>query len=264
MPAQTTMKPATQEKIHCLWDELSDFNVSQSDQAAAHLMTMLGRLVEALNVTWGGAVRMDGDCRNDPLRGWRVSAMKLLHPVASHPEGDPFKDILKLWDQREIDASFLLPMRGVGRFRAYTFRKDLPPEWFDSPFYQGHYASAGIRDAVFVGFPLNRDAESHFGFYADKPFTDEDIVLLSYALRGIKWFHRQLMLSHALLMASSPLTPAERKVLHLLLTGVPEKTIAERISRSATTVHQHVVNIFRKFGVRSRVELMSLWLTCGE
>jgi len=65
---------------------------------------------------------------------------------------------------------------------------------------------------VFVAFPLNHDAESHFGFYSRGAFTGEQIARLVYALRGIKWFRRHLMLSHGLLTASSPLSPAERKV----------------------------------------------------
>jgi len=61
-------------------------------------------------------------------------------------------------------------------------------------------------------------------------------------------------------MASSPLTPTEHRVLRLLLTGAPEKRIADQLGLAVSTTHQHVVAIFRKFGVRSRAGLMSLWL----
>lgn len=254
------MNAASQEEIHRLWDELSDFEAHQAEQAAIHLMESLCHLAGAWNATWGGATRVSGECGSDPLRGWRVPAMKLLHPIAPHPDEGPFKAILRLWDQREIDPSFLLPMRGVGTFRTYSFRRELPPEWFESPFYQGHYAAVGTHDSVFVGFPLNPDAESHFGFYSRRRFSDAEIALLAYAMRGIKWFHRKLMLGHGLLVASSPLTPTERRVLQLLLTELSEKQIGGQMGLAASTVHQHVLNIFRKFGVRSRAGLMSLWL----
>lgn len=204
---------------------------------------------------------MGGEHDGDPLRGWRVSAMKLLRPIVPHPDEGPFKEILRQWDQREIDPSFLLPMRGVGGFRTYSFRRELPPEWFESPFYRRHYAAVGTFDSVFVGFPLNPDAESHFGFYSRRMFTDGEIALLAYAARGIKWFHRKLMLDHGLLVASSPLTPTERRALRLLLTGIPEKRIADQMGLATSTVHQHVLAIFRKFGVRSRAGLMGLWLS---
>ncbi len=253
------MTPTTQEKIHRIWDELSDFEASQSDQAVIHLMESLCNLASAWNATWGGAVRMDGEDDNDLLQGWRVSSM-LLHPIAPHPDEGPFKEILQLWDRREIDPSFLLPMRGVGTFRTYSFRRELSPEWFESPFYQYHYGSVGTCDAVFIGFPLNQDAESHFGFYSRKTFTGEEITLLSYAVRGIKWFHRQRMLSHGLLVAATPLTPAERRVLRLLLAGLSEKLIAEQLERSYHTTHKSITSIYRKFGVKTRAALMALWL----
>jgi DNA-binding CsgD family transcriptional regulator len=110
---------------------------------------------------------------------------------------------------------------------------------------------------------MNDDCESHFGFYSRETFSAEGIALLAYALRGIRWFHRKLMLSYGLLIASAPLTPAERKVLQLLLTDSSEKHIAHQAGIAASTVHQHVVNIYRKFGVRSRAGLMSLWLSRG-
>ncbi|MGY4284849.1 DNA-binding CsgD family transcriptional regulator [Bradyrhizobium sp. LM2.7] len=216
-----------------------------------------------MEATWAGAIRVDGNCEDDPLQGWRVAAMKALHPVAPHRDEGHFKEILSVWDQRKIDPSFLLPMRGVGTFRTYSFRRELPPEWFESPFYDSHYGSIGTCDAVFVAFPLNQDAESHFGFYSRKTFTDGEIARLAHALRGIKWFHRRLMLSRRLLMASSPMGPTERKVLQLLLTDATEKHIAHQVEIAASTAHQYIVSIYRKFGVRSRAGLMSLWLNRG-
>lgn len=254
------MDAVSEEKIHRVWDELSDFEASQPEPAAACLMAFLCDLADAWNATWAGAIRINGSCGNDPLQGWRVGAVQALHPVAPYPNEGHFKEILKVWDRREIDRSFLLPMRDVGTFRTYSFRRELPPEWFTSPFYRSHYGSVGTHDAVFVAFPLNQDCESHFGFYSRKTFTDDEIASLTYALRGIKWFHRHLMLNHGLVLASSPLTPTERGVLRLLLTDSSEKHIARQVGIAASTAHQHVVSIYRKFGVRSRPGLMSLWL----
>jgi DNA-binding CsgD family transcriptional regulator len=151
-------------------------------------------------------------------------------------------------------------MRGVGTFRTYSFRRELPAEWFDSAFYQKTYGSRGVYDAVFIGFPLNPNAESHYGFYSHERFTEDQIALFAYALRGIKWFHQRVMLSQGLLVASSPLTPAEQQVVALLLTKATEKQIADQLGLAVSTTHQHVVTLFRKFGVRNRAGLMSLWL----
>lgn len=256
------LNPDLQEDIHRLWDELTDFDVSQTDAASRHLQSRLGDLVQACNSTWGGAFRLDpSPHEDDPLRGWRVAVTRVLHPFDAPVDEGPFKELQERWNRRDIDPCFLLPMREVGAFRTYGYRRDMPAEWFDGPAYQAYGARFGIVDAVWVGFPINSDAESHFGFYARQVFTPQDIALLAYALRGIKWFHRQVMLTSGPLIAKTPLTPTERRVLGLLLTKASEKVIAECLGLATSTAHQHVVALFRKFGVRSRAELMSLWLS---
>lgn len=60
--------------------------------------------------------------------------------------------------------------------------------------------------------------------------------------------------------APTPLSPQERRVLQLLLTDAPEKEIAARLGLAESTIHSYVASIFRKFGVRGRKGLMSLWL----
>jgi PAS domain S-box-containing protein len=58
----------------------------------------------------------------------------------------------------------------------------------------------------------------------------------------------------------SVLAPYERKVLELLLTELTEKQIADRLGLAASTTHSYITGIFRKYGVRGRAGLMSLWL----
>lgn len=251
------------EDVHRTWDELADFGAEQSAVAATRLMAFLCDRTGAWNATWAGAIRVGAEHKDDPLQGWRVGAMQSLHAIAPHPDDGHFKEILKILDRREMDPSFLLPMRGMGSFRTYSLRRELPEAWFHSPFYELHYGSVGITDAVFVAFPINQDCESHFGFYTGKTFTDAQIALFVYALRGLKWFHRHLVLGQGLLLASRPLTPVERKVLHHLLTDATEKRIAGLVGTTPQTIHQYVVGIYRKFGVHSRAGLMSLWLKQG-
>ncbi|HEX9047486.1 MAG TPA: LuxR C-terminal-related transcriptional regulator, partial [Verrucomicrobiae bacterium] len=88
-----------------------------------------------------------------------------------------------------------------------------------------------------------------------------DQELAGFVLRGLKWFQRQLMLYHGLLAAEKPFTPAERKVVSLLLTHKSEKEIAAALGQSFHTTHQHVTKIFRGFGVNGRAAFMALWLS---
>jgi len=249
------------EDIHRLWDELADFGADCCAEAAAHLMKSLCEGGGAWNATWAGGTRLDSGAADDPLKGWRVSAIQALYPIAPYPDEGHFWEVVKPWEKRQIDPSYLLPMRGVGTFRTYSLRRDLPESWFDSPFYQRHYGSVGTYDAVWIGFPLNEDCESHFGFYSRERMTDAAIALFAETLRGIKWFHRNLLLSHGLLLACAPFGQAERRVLRLLLTDATEKQVASQLNLTPATVHQYVVGIYRKFGVRSRPALMRLWLS---
>ena len=50
-----------------------------------------------------------------------------------------------------------------------------------------------------------------------------------------------------------PLTPREQEILQLMSEGLPNKTIATRLSISERTVTTHVANIYTKLHVNNRV-----------
>lgn len=62
---------------------------------------------------------------------------------------------------------------------------------------------------------------------------------------------------HALL---ERLSDTQKLIVPLLAAGCTEREVAERIERSAHTVHEHTREIYRAFGVRSRMEMRDLWL----
>jgi DNA-binding CsgD family transcriptional regulator len=219
------MNPELQERIILLWDELADMDaarqsVARRNAVADRLLTGLCELVDARNAVWIGSVRLSDACPDDPMQGWRTPVFRYLHPTR------PLNDSL----QEQV--------------------KNL---------------QHGIRvdDAIYAAFPINEDAESWFGVFRERGqpgFTTEERDTLAYALRGLKWFHRRLMLNHGLLIASQPLTRSERQVLQLLLARASKQDIGRSLGLTANSVHRHVVSVFRKFGVTSRAALRSLWL----
>ena len=56
------------------------------------------------------------------------------------------------------------------------------------------------------------------------------------------------------------LTPREREVLVLMVDGLNNPQIGERLFISVTTVRTHVSNIFSKLGVSNRAETITLAL----
>lgn len=251
-------------RIHSLWDDLADFDAAQVDLALHYLMQGLCTLVDAQNADWIGTVRLADAARSDPAHGWRPPVVRFLHPteklVAAVKEQSR-----RLYLQLINEAAAAMISR-AGQFRAARLCDAVPPEWFDSDFYDAYYRGCDREDAIYVAFPVNRDAESYFGVFRalGRPrFTPQERDAVAYALRGIKWFHRQVLLSHGLLVAGTPLTHVERRVLQGLLGGQAEKKIAADLGQSYHTTHEYVSAIYRKFGVNNRPALMALWLGSG-
>lgn len=259
IPSPYPDKPQ-EELIHALWDRLADFDAAQVDAALIFLLEGLCELVSAQNADWIGVVRL-ADTNGDPAHGWRPPVVRFLCPTAKLVAA--VKEQTRRIEQKQIHPVAEKMFDMAGRFRACRLCDLLPPSWFGEAFYRSYYVDNGHVDAVYIAVPVNEDAESYFGVFRASgcpPFTERERDLLAYALRGIKWFHRRLLLSHGLLIAETALTPAERQVLKSLLTGQTEKQIAAELGQSHHTTHGHVASIYRKFGVSNRPALTALWL----
>ena len=60
------------------------------------------------------------------------------------------------------------------------------------------------------------------------------------------------------------LPPRERQTLTMLLRGLPEKRIAAALSISRHTVHVYVRQLYRRFNVGSRGELLARWISASQ
>ncbi|MCK9389551.1 MAG: helix-turn-helix transcriptional regulator [Sulfuritalea sp.] len=255
-----TVSNDNSDRIHILWDELADFDAARADDALDHLMAGLGHLVDAQNVNWFGTVRMADILPGDPVHGWRPRCVQFLHPSTQIDAS--VKEQTKNLELGSADETAIRNVTMTGTFRANR-AVDLAPGWLESDYYRRYFQPFGLNDVIWAGVPVNDDAECYFGIFRDDAhphFTPEESDLVAYALRGLKWFCRQQLLSHGLMVATSPLTAVERQVLGGLLTGLVEKQIAAAQHQSPHTTHEYVSNIYRKFGVKNRAALMALWL----
>jgi pSer/pThr/pTyr-binding forkhead associated (FHA) protein len=66
--------------------------------------------------------------------------------------------------------------------------------------------------------------------------------------------------SRTILLDSYLLTPAQRRVLDMLLDGLREKEVARILHIGQETVHTHIKEIYRVCGVHSRAELLALFV----
>ncbi len=262
-------------KIYELWDELSDFGMGKTDAALEHCLKRICSLLDAQDGFWVGAVHILKNAPRkkptDGLSGWRVRAIRPLHP--QYHNARHYKKVVKEADPAslELGETNIALAAGAGRFRAYTLQSgslvDVKP-FQQTAHYDFYYRQHGIRDRIWVVSPVNADTESYFCFdrIGDRKrrFDEEDLALAAFALRGIKWFHRQLMLSHGLGLCEEPLTPAEHRVIQGLLSGASEREIAEAMQLSPGTVHQYAIRIYQKYAVRGRTEFTGLWLSANS
>lgn len=271
------------EQICKLWDELAVLCPQHIDEALRHCMSVICDMAGADDACWFGMVRVSDTCKpakgrpiaakyewrerpikaNDPTMGWRIGALARMTPLDPEAERARYKEIQQLDDKEgDTNRTFLAE---AGQFRVYSLHDgtiDLAA-FQKTEHYDFFYRQSRISDRLWIVFPVTANTESCFVFDIcgrDERFSADAIGAATQCLRGIKWFHHQALLSHGLGISEASLTPVERRVASLLLTGATEKEIAERMSVKPGSVHQYCVDIYQKYGVRGRLEFMALWL----
>lgn len=256
-------------RVHQLWDELADYpasasaSASDSHTAVYFLLDSLGELLNSACHLWLAAVQFDKRKQDDPASGW-VPVRMLIQDNGSRAMLSKPKDFDKYMSPGKISEATINHIRQAGEFRSTLLRDHVSPSYMESNEFINEYTTLGRHDTLSVIMPMAKDVEVYILFYRSVEhdlFTEEDLELASYALRGLKWFHRQALLSYGLVIAEEPLTPTQRKVLNLLLTKKSEKEIADTLRQKKATTHEHVTQIYRKFNVSSRAALMAIWLT---
>jgi DNA-binding CsgD family transcriptional regulator len=263
--ASPVANPGFSDDVHRLWDELADFGLSATHNASIHCMRTICTWIGAQSAFWAGIVRVAQPKMGirDTLSGWRIGAIDYIDPHRVTPQlrwaglKDP--------ETSEPGETSRAVVAGAGRFRVHSLGTGVVDmESFQkTAHYDYFYRQRSIADRIWVAFPVNAHAESVFCFDTvgnGRNFTDDELQRAALALRGIKWFHRLLLLGHGLGIGATPLQPAERRLVPELLSGASEKTIARRLTLTPATVHQYATAIYRKYGVRGRNEFMSLWL----
>lgn len=255
-------------RIFALWDELSALGASNHRTGLTCCMERMADWIGAREAFWVAIVHVlkdRRDDRGDPLLGWRIRAIEPLH--AHYPDPDHDRELVRQTRfLRPPGATNMALAAGVGRFRAYTLQSgelvDLDA-FRRTEHYDFYYRRLGVHDRMWVAFPVDADAESVFCFdrFGDQAaFTRDELGLAAFTLRGLKWFHHQLLLGSGVGLCAEPLTDSERRIIPLLLSGASERDMAGLLRLSPGTLHQYATRVYRKFGVRGRVEFVAMWL----
>lgn len=252
-----------------LWDELSSFGVHDCDIGARLCMERICLWLGAQNAFWVGAVHVEQSPRlkeKDVLYGWRIRMVLPLHPQHHDVLSDE-QMVARSYPDAHPGAANIALVAGAGVFRAYTLQSGKLVDvnaFQQTDHYDFNYRRRSVCDRIWVAFPVNADAETFFCFDRisnGQHFNEDDLDLAAFTLRGIKWFHHQLLLSYGIGLYLEPPTPAERRVIRGLLAGGSEKAIAAELNLSQGTVHQYATRVYRKFGVQGRSKFTALWLS---
>ncbi len=88
------------------------------------------------------------------------------------------------------------------------------------------------------------------------------LLMMAYNLFPLVWvrsFHSEEAPEGSGAPARYGITPREREIIELICAGRTNQEIADGLFISLATVKDHNHNIFRKTGVRNRVELVNLF-----
>ena len=107
--------------------------------------------------------------------------------------------------------------------------------------------------------PMSVQAVKNGAFdFLTKPVRRDDLLkTVDAALEADKVLWQAGTLRRELLRREADLTPVERKVLHLVIAGDPNKMIAAELGCSERTVKAHRAQVMKKMGASSLPELVN-------
>ena len=128
---------------------------------------------------------------------------------------------------------------------------------------------SGLEQQVAISYRLS--GASHQAYVlgrAGTDFSDDDLVVAGYVQRAIIGLDRQVSMIRRLggvrsTVVDLGLTARETTVLALLAAGYPNRGIARRLGCAPRTVEKHLERIFRKLGVRDKLNAVLVARACN-
>lgn len=250
--------------LRAIWSAINDTADAVPEKHLAAAVDEIGALLGAA----GGFILVSERDRHlarlpdDPLEGWRAGPV--MQFGANIEQRKVAMENLLLADEaykQDKQAHELASSAGVPRA---VLRSDIVSESARFEGITGEYMKAvGVTDRCVAGIPINEDREFYFGFdrmKGDRNFDVDERDIALGMLPALIPLARRFAMTFSRTPAHPNLTPRERDTLHAMLTGRSEKEAAGELGVTARTFHQYVVAVYRKFGVRSRPELMSLFI----
>jgi DNA-binding CsgD family transcriptional regulator len=260
------LKNADWRRIAALWGELSEIGVSRTDAAMEHARSRLGEILHA-PYSWMVVQRRVHHHPSDSPPAVNVGGFTPVFIESFGADAERRTRIGRQWAAHApnvaLDPVVRLSMNEAGRRRSINQMNAVDRRTWDGSTVRRLLADLGSESRLVSILPLSAEIEVTFGF--DRPvgegvFRERDRQMVRAALEGMGSLAKSFARTRGLMPGQATLTPREREVLTHLLGPLSEKEIADVLDLSTGWLHQIVVSIYRKLGVRSRPELMALWL----
>ncbi|AWV90890.1 helix-turn-helix transcriptional regulator [Bradymonas sediminis] len=249
--------PKTWLALMRLCGELHEIGVAQVDAAIEHLQFELGKILDCEHF-WLIAAGREPDGAPVPVfrESSGVDSARRDAIAADWMASTPniFEDVL---------------LKNVTRYMGKPGALCQTPERFDPLVWRKSvlrdlFCETGITSRLTANQPVGESFDLTFGFDRigrSEPFSVRDCQVLRVMLEHLGPLARSFGQQRGFLPGLKVLSPRERSVLRYLLGPLSEKEIAHELNLSTGWLHQVVVSIYRKLNVRSRPELMSIWLS---
>lgn len=235
------------------------------DESIPTYLDSVAELIDAdevfLLVSWCNGGKAARDYVEAKL-GWRVVQV-YAQKVIGKPHYVARTDYYEFVEQKEeIDPLTQYCLDTAGRDRVIGLRDT--PNW-NSHWHTTEYMNQlGFSDRINTVKHLNPSTEIYTVVSRGvdrESFSAEDKNRLRAALNIAQRLYSLVALSFGIHTNSSTLlTPRERDVLNCILAGDSDKEAAVKLEITASTLRSYVKDIYRKFQVRNRGELLKLWL----
>lgn len=193
---------------------------------------------------------VDDDVSVRDALAWLLRSRRLLSDVSDSAEAFQlkFSDVQSLRQPSCLLLDVRMPgLSGLALFD-WMIERDL------------HRAMPVIFLTGHADVPTAVDAVKRGAFdFCEKPFSDNALVdRVEQALAQSKLWLQANLKTEVLMGRQGELTERERNVMQLVLEGLPNKLIADRLNISIRTVEVHRARVFEKMEVKSAVELANL------
>lgn len=214
------------------------------------LLAGLARLVGADVWVWvaqkGGAAPGDVTYFSMIDGGWKSDRQRGIATRATwSKENQPLHDLMK--------PKFFAMLRSD----AYD-----DAAWHATELYKQFREPAELDDIMFTGVRISQDVVSAIGLHRNlgrPPFGERERKIAYIITSEVEWLHRS-GIPEIDLAPVDDLSPRQRHVMLILLSGRSRKDLAAELSISTHTANEYVSEVYARLGVHSRAELMARFI----